>query len=165
MANGIYCKEGLLYEDHLWVFYLVKYLKRAAFINDTTYLYAQRRGSITFGYDGSTLMIRSFITTYEVILTHLTLGFEKEEFGYYAERIIGSYFDYIHVTPQFNEVMRRCWILGRRYGSWRFRIRLTIIYFLGRFKHGSEMWEMVRIITHPGLVFEDIKHLFFHGEA
>ena len=30
--NRILCKEGLLYEDQLWVFYLLKYLESAVFV-------------------------------------------------------------------------------------------------------------------------------------
>lgn len=45
-ANHLYNREGLLWEDSLWDFYLMRCLKRAVIVNDITYIHYQRQGSI-----------------------------------------------------------------------------------------------------------------------
>ena len=47
--NGICFKEGLIYEDSLWMFYLLKYLKNVYVLNDVTYNYYVRPCSISTG--------------------------------------------------------------------------------------------------------------------
>lgn len=47
--NQLYNKEGLLYEDNLWMFYLMRCLRHAAFVHEVTYLHYRRPGSICIG--------------------------------------------------------------------------------------------------------------------
>ena len=49
--NRILCKEGILFEDNLWVFYLLRYLEKAAFVSEVTYHQKKRPNSITTGTD------------------------------------------------------------------------------------------------------------------
>ena len=46
-SNHLYNREGILWEDSLWTFYLIRSLKHAVFIRDITYLYYTRPGSIS----------------------------------------------------------------------------------------------------------------------
>lgn len=146
--NCLFCMEGLLYEDNLWTFYLVKYLKNAIFLQDITYHQYKRPMSITTGM-GEEVRIKSFITIYQDILTHLTPGFEKEEYNYYVKCIVGSYFSNVRIVPQFKDVLKPCQRLGRRYGSWKDRIRLAMYSFLGHFRNGQAVWRVIMsIYTH-----------------
>ena len=45
-TNHLYNREGLLYEDVLWSYYLIGHLSRAVIIADVTYIYYCRPGSI-----------------------------------------------------------------------------------------------------------------------
>ena len=47
--NNLYNKEGLILEDRLWNFYLLRCLNHAVVISDITYLYHIRPGSIITG--------------------------------------------------------------------------------------------------------------------
>ena len=47
--NHLYNKEGLLFEDHLWTYYLMRCLNHAAFVHEVTYLQYRRPGSICTG--------------------------------------------------------------------------------------------------------------------
>lgn len=44
--NQLYNKEGLLFEDSLWTFYLMRCLNHVAFVHDVTYLYHRNGVSI-----------------------------------------------------------------------------------------------------------------------
>jgi len=155
VGNGLYCKEGLVFEDNLWAFYLIKYLKKAACLEDVTYHQKKRPKSITTG-SGESLRIRSLITIYCDIFSNLTPEFAREEYEFFTKEIIDSYFIFVRLVPDFHDVMLKCRELARAYGTWRLRVRLAIISFLGRFKHGDVAWEIVRRITHQRLVLVDI---------
>ncbi len=44
--HQLYNKEGLLFEDWLWSFYLMRYVTHVAFVHDVTYIYYRRSDSI-----------------------------------------------------------------------------------------------------------------------
>lgn len=159
IANGIEFMEGLLYEDNLWTFYLVKNLKSAAFLEDVTYEYRIRPQSITTGL-GEVVRIKSYIVIYNDIFTHLTPGFERMEFDFCARRIAGCYYDYNYarIVPEFKDVLQLYW-RNRRYGSLKCRVFLDIIYFLSHFRFGWVIWGLLRRMTRPHLLVSDVKHL------
>ena len=45
--NQLYFKEGLLWEDYLWTFFVIKYLRHLYIIPDSNYKYYKRHNSIT----------------------------------------------------------------------------------------------------------------------
>ena len=47
IQNKLYFKEGLLWEDYLWTFFVVKYLSHLVVMPDATYKYYKRQHSIT----------------------------------------------------------------------------------------------------------------------
>lgn len=47
--NQLYNKEGRLYEDILWMYYLMRCLNHASFVHEVTYIYYRRPGSICTG--------------------------------------------------------------------------------------------------------------------
>ena len=49
--HGLSFKEGVLWEDTLWMFYVMKHLNHMCLIKDITYLYTKRLGSITTNTD------------------------------------------------------------------------------------------------------------------
>lgn len=151
--HSLYCKEGIVHEDNLWVFCLLKYVQRAAFIEDVTYHYIFRRQSITKG-ENKTLRVRSLFAIYSDILSHLTPGYEQQEYPYYATRMADSFFYYVRVVPQFKEVLAQCRSLGHVYGSLKLRLRLAIMSFLAHFKYGPYIW---KLIFHPGRLWADAK--------
>ena len=52
----LYNKEGLLYEDGLWTYYLMRCLCHASFVHDVTYLHYRRPGSICTGTKNEELL-------------------------------------------------------------------------------------------------------------
>ena len=146
--NRILCKEGLLYEDNLWVFYLLRYLEKAAFISEVTYHYMKRPKSITTGTDFKTKGL-SWCVVYREILNDLTPGYEQEEFCYYGKRIGGDYLRYVHDVPEFEEVFQLCRDKCKVYGSRTLQLRLAVCSVLGPLKYGRAIWNLMGWLIHP----------------
>lgn len=156
--NHLLCREGIIHEDELWVFYLVKYLKKACFLPDITYHQKKRPGSITTGTDLSTRMANKCIV-YREVLSHLTPGYEQEEFDCYAGRINTSYFQYVREVPAFEEVLQLCREKSKQYGNRYLKLKLTAVYYLGKFRYGWVVMAALKRMKHPGLLRRDINRL------
>ena len=146
--NRILCKEGLLYEDNLWVFYLLRYLEKAAFVSDITYHYKKRPKSITTGTDFKTEGL-SWCVIYRDILNDLTPGYEQEEFYYYRKGIGHDYLRYVRDVPEFEEIFRLCKEKCKVYGSRSLQLRLAVCSALGPLKYGWEIWKLMGWLIHP----------------
>lgn len=90
VKNAVKFKEGMLYEDVLWTFFLLKHISRVSFIPEVTYIYRRRPNSIITSTDLKTSMASNKLL-YSEILSNLTLGYEKEEMEYYTKRFTGIY--------------------------------------------------------------------------
>lgn len=138
--NNILCKEGLLFEDNLWIFYLLKYVKRAAFITDITCRHKKRPQSITTSTGKKTEGYHLSIV-YRDILNNLTPGYEREECDFYARIIASAYVRYVRMVPEYKEVLQLSREKCKQYGSLSSRLILTISYILGKYKYGNAIWD------------------------
>ena len=146
--NRILCKEGLLHEDCLWVFYLLRYLEKAAFVYEVTYHYKKRPNSITTGIDFKTEGL-SWCVIYREILNNLTPGYEQEEFDYYRKGIGNDYIRYVREVPEFEEVFRLCKEKCKIYGSRSLQLRLAVCSVLGPLRYGWKIWKLIGWLIHP----------------
>lgn len=87
---GLRFKEGQLYEDALWTFFVLKHLSRLCSIPDVTYFYCQRDSSICSGTSKEE-ELRQKTTLDGIIATHLTLGDEGREAAHYAKGFTKGY--------------------------------------------------------------------------
>lgn len=156
--NHLLCREGIIHEDELWMFYLVKHLTKACFLPDITYHQKKRQGSITTGTDIRT-RIKNYSIVYWDVLTHLTLGHEQEELNYYSNRIVDHYWGCVRKVSTFEEVIQLCREKSRQYGSRKLRLKLTAIYYLGKFRYAWVVMALLKRMRHPGLVRRDIHRL------
>lgn len=138
--NNILCKEGLLFEDNLWIFYLLKFVKRAAFVADITCHHKKRPQSITTSTNNQTKWYHMSLV-YREILSNLTLGYEREECDYYARVIASTHVRYVRMVPEYKDVLLLCREKCKQYGSLSSRLILTISYILGKYKYGSIIWK------------------------
>ena len=146
--NSILCKEGLLYEDNLWGFYLLRYLEKAAFVSEVTYHQKKRPNSITTGTDFKTEGL-SWCVIYREILNDLTPGYEQEEFDYYRKRICNDFLRFARNVPEFEKVFRLCKEKCKIYGSRSLQLRLAICSVLGPLKYGRKIWKLMAWLIHP----------------
>ena len=137
-ANGILCKEGILFEDSLWIFYLLKYVEKAAFVADITYHLKKRPQSITTGTDEQTRWYH-FSIIHREILNNLTPGHELEECDYYARVIVYIYVKYVRIVPEYKEVLQLCREKCKQYGSRHSQRILAASCILGKTTYGSKI--------------------------
>ena len=137
--NKMFCREGIIYEDQLWIFFLMKYLKRASFVSEITYHYKIRPQSITTGTDNQ---VRGYYLgiLYHDIMNNLTPGYEKQECDYYASKIGNLFIRDSRKTLEIYETFLLCREKCKLLGSRTIRFRLAVNYILGQCRFGKYIW-------------------------
>ena len=103
--HQLYFREGILYEDRLWLFYVVKVLSKLYICKDVTYHYYVRPGSITT--DSAKQDVgKSYSIIYDEILHHLTPGGERAELNYYVEMFCRHYLEHEENLTVYNSLMK-----------------------------------------------------------
>lgn len=85
-------KEGALWEDTLWMFYVIKHLNHMCLIKDVTYLYTKRLGSITASTDIDVERYHRGII-YNEISKNLTPSDGNREARFYVRNFCYHYID------------------------------------------------------------------------
>ena len=67
---------------------------------------------------------------YHEILSDLTKGYEKEEYGYYAKGLARIYFRYAHACSILKDDFRLCWERRKEIGTANVRAWLAVSYIL-----------------------------------
>lgn len=99
ISNNIQFHEGLLFEDILWSFFVMKYLNYLYSIPDVTYFYYIRPNSITES-TSSEISHKHHNTVYSIISANFTSGEENREAMYYYRNFC---YNYIR-SPQTQEL-------------------------------------------------------------
>lgn len=152
LHNNLFFKEGILLEDFLWNFYLLKYVKNVYFVPDLTYLYNARPGSIMRGTD-KTIIDINYNIIYLEILMNLSSGFEHEELAYFVKKY---HQQYIHNPQIYKDSFRLFWKQAWKYKN-LFCCKLLAISFCSRYKWGRMLIYLMRRIKHPSLIMNNIK--------
>lgn len=90
--------EGILFEDHPWTFYVIKYLKHLYIIPAVTYLYYRRPNSISTGISREDAT-QHFGVVYDEIASHFTSGEEGREAAFFIGRFCYNYLNYPELSP------------------------------------------------------------------
>ena len=105
VKNHLFFTEGLLYEDQLWTFLMVKCLSHLYRISDITYFYYMRPNSIITGTDKKELVLH-WARVYENIVNNFTPGERGREAKHYTRGLCVR-----HADPpgcsELNEVAER----------------------------------------------------------
>ena len=142
-------KEGILYEDNLWMFYSLKYLRRVGFVSDITYFHKRRPGSIMTGTDLKTRAYHCSII-YQDIIAHLTPGREMEEYRRYGGGFANYYLRYAYCLPTFREAFPLYWRQAWQLKCYDMVGKLAASYVFGRFKGGDKVYEGLRKLKRWG---------------
>lgn len=156
-AHGLYNKEGLLYEDSLWTFYLMRFLRHAAFVHDVTYFYHRNHHSIR-----ATITVNErcqhFSQTFKDMTAHLEEGKRIEETARWAFLFGNLYIDAYDIPDyqQLYDVYYRELKCGKKLALWR----LKSIHFLAKRRTGRIFFKTYLRIRRIFLVLtDDIKIL------
>lgn len=138
---GLYCREGIVCEDLLWMFYLMKHLNRAYLCEEVTYHYILRPGSILTNDKPESM--RSYTVIFDEIFHNLTIEREQEEINGFLYYFIKRYVSYVKIVPEFKDTIHiyisRAW----QYHCWKVYIILFFIRVFGDL--GNPSWLMVRM--------------------
>lgn len=96
--HHLYNKEGLLWEDSLWTFYLMRNLTHAVIIRDVTYIYHIRPGSIVTGRNNE--RTRSFGIIHQEIAERIDPIKRKKEAQRWLHSFCHLYVD-AHDNPDY----------------------------------------------------------------
>lgn len=127
--HGLYCREGVVFEDLLWVFYLMKNLKQAYVFNGFTYYYCLRQGSIS--KEAKPESVECYALIFDEIFHHLTAGREREEIEGFLYYFIKRYVSYVKIVPAFRHTIRLYRAKARQYHCWYVNAVLLVIGIIG----------------------------------
>ena len=122
--HRLYCKEGIIYEDWLWIFYVLKYLEHICVCKDITYIYHVRPQSITTEKQGIALG-NSFQFIIQDILNHLTPDREKFEICGYIYSFCKPYCLCLDEVPGLKETYDLYMKKAKQYNCWYVCVLLT----------------------------------------
>ena len=132
LDNKLYNKEGIINEDLLWTFYLIKHLKNAQLCKEVTYFYRIRPESIISG--GKEKKIGgSYVVIYDEILNNLTMGKEKGELKGLQSTFCMVLANYYRCTPELLPVVKLYKRQAKHYNCWNTVLILTIVALVSRF--------------------------------
>ena len=142
--HRIYCREGMVFEDLLWVFYLMKHLKRTYLCEAVTYYWCIRPGSIMTAAKAETL--RCYALIFDEILQHATAGREREELDGYLYYFVKRYVSYVKLVPAFKDTIRRYRAKARQYHCWKTFMVLSAASIVARFGNPSRLLERMNAV-------------------
>ncbi len=142
-------KEGIIYEDLLWLFYSIKYIRSVGFVSDITYLHRIRPGSITTGTEDKKCAYHRCIICQDII-THLTPGHEIEEYRYFGRFFASFYRRYAYCLPVFRETFPLYWRQAWQLKSYGMGGRLVVSYVLGKSELYAKVYEGLRKLKRWG---------------
>lgn len=128
---GLYCREGLVFEDLLWVFYLMKHLRKAYLYEGITHYYCLRQGSILV--DAKPESVRCYVTSFNEILNNLSEAYERDEINGFLYYFIKRYVSYVKIVPEFKETARLYRARAMQCHCWKVYVILSIASILRRF--------------------------------
>ena len=164
--NGICFKEGLIYEDSLWMFYLLKYLKNVYVLNDVTYNYYVRPCSISTGTCHKEKG-EAFSQIFKVILDQLTEGKEVLELNNNLQKFIDKFLSYKNDVPDYCSVMTLYRGKAKKYHCYYAYFTLCIVVFVGHFEFLQKVGYILNNIlwnkenTHKKRSFNLFKNIIF----
>ena len=132
MDNRIFNREGILCEDLLWTFYLIKHLSNAQLCGEVTYFYHIRLGSILTG-ENTQKLGQSHVEIFDEILHNLTPGKEQSELRGYHPTFCTVLAKYFRCTPKLKPVFHLYQKLAKKYGCWSVYFTISSVAFASRF--------------------------------
>ena len=136
--NRLYCKEGIIYEDHLWMFYLMKCLQNAYLSDAVTYYYSIRQGSIMTSTN-KRVGGNSIRLIFDDILHHLTPANERFELQNYPYMFCKRYLAFVSYVPTLHNTLRLYRKRTKQYGCWYVYAVLVTIGVIGHFGNPSKV--------------------------
>lgn len=154
----LYFRDGLLYEDRLWIFYVKKHIENFYISKDITYIYHVRPNSITT--QGRNIAIaNSFIVLYQDILSHLTPNREKIELNGWIYGFCKPYCMYIDELPMMEDVLKLYKNKAKQYHCWYVYLILNVVGLVLQFGNPMKILSFLHALRWKKAEFPDMLHL------
>lgn len=135
--NHIKFREGIIFEDFLWMYYMKKYLTNIRVLSKTTYNYYVRPNSIMTSTKKRVSMENHFLVYHEM-LDNLSMGMERIEMEDYVGVFSSHYLVYAKEYPVFNDLHDMYLKLAKRYGAWKVYFILSIAKAMNKMNIGID---------------------------
>ena len=142
-CHGLTFKEGIVFEDLLWMFYVMKHLDTICFCKERTYHYYVRRDSIMKATKEE-MRGKSYYCIYKEILTFLTPGRERDELDCYVEGFCNQYMKYKSTIPDFYSLYLDYVEKTKEYGCSLSRTKLMVADMMGNLPFGINMLQAIK---------------------
>ena len=136
--NKLYFKEGIVYEDIIWMFWSVKYLTTVAILNDVTYHYYIRPGSITTSHDEYPIGA-SYKSIYYEILCNLAPGREDKDLNRYLTGFCNCYLKYKSIISAYYDLHHLYLERSKQYDCWNAYLILFTMRIVGHLGYPSDL--------------------------
>ena len=156
--NQLLFKEGLLWDDSHWLFFVLKYVTNVFFVSDVTYLYKRRPSSIVTGTDKRTYAKHRAVF-FNDVLTNLTPHDERSELKYFITEFSHQYSKFVRELPEYRDLFKLFWEKAKEHKAYSLRVRLMIGYILGLFKWGWLLSVLYKRVIHPSLIIDDLRRI------
>ena len=130
--HRIYNREGIILEDLLWAFYLVKYLSNARLCKEITYYYRYRPESIMVS-ESREKKGKGYAIVYDEILHNLTSEKEKSDLKGFLQTFCAILAGYYRDVPELKPVLRLYKKQAKCHRCWDTYFILTTVAFASRF--------------------------------
>ena len=139
--NHIRFKEGLLWEDGLWQFYVMKYLDHLYFVPDYTYIYKIRPHSIMTSTSASD-RIGYLAGVYNDIFSHFTPGEEERETSFYLRSFCNNYVS-SKGDHRLDDAYYLLWNTFSDGKHFKARMLLSLVRVISRYSVGRWLYKQV----------------------
>ena len=154
----LYNKEGILFEDILWTFYLIRFLNHAAFVHHVTYLYHRNKNSIRSAAQNEE-RTRHISIIFKEITDQIENGRRKDETARWAYLFGGCYINvpksilFRHIYDVFRQEL----LTNHQYFAF---YRLTLIHYLSKCKLGRVLFKLSMKLKHLIICIMDMIALY-----
>lgn len=130
--NNLFFREGVINEDLLWTFNLIKFLKKAYLSKEVTYYYHIRPGSVVTGTKDK-VRGKNYAVIYEEMLHNLTVGKEREELKGLLYNFCYVLSKYYRCSPELKPIIQCFRDLAKQYRCYYVNATLAGVVFISRF--------------------------------
>lgn len=142
--HQLYCREGMAFEDLLWVYYLMKCLNKAYLCDEITHYYCLRQGSILV--EAKPESVACYAYSFNEIFNNLTEGREQEELKGYLYYFIKRYVSYVKIAPALKDTIKLYKTRTKQYKCWYEYMVLFVTSIFGRLGNPSRVLEWMNRI-------------------
>lgn len=146
MEHQLFFKNGILFEDVLWSYYLFNRLKQICLVTDITHYYYIRSGSICTDTDIQVRAKNQGLIVNE-ILSNLPQGFEGDVLRRYTDFYLNKGVRYVRSVPECKSAFSLYWELARKYCCRSVQTDLALAYISSYFKNGDKVFERLRRLS------------------